>query len=209
MKRLLHILATPRGEDSRTLKVSRTFLEACRKKHNELIIDEINVSTEALPDLTYRTIQGKYALLSGKDLDQGQMQNWTKVIDLIERFKSADCYLVSTPMWNFGLPYTLKHFIDVILQPRYTFRYTEKGPEGLVTGKKMLIVTSRGGDYGPESPLHSMDMLEPYLCQAFNFIGITDITFINAQPMDALGPEVQKEKIQQAQELARKLAEKF
>ncbi|HAZ09910.1 MAG TPA: ACP phosphodiesterase, partial [Candidatus Omnitrophica bacterium] len=113
------------------------------------------------------------------------------------------------PMWNFSIPYYLKHYIDVILQPKYLFRYTEKGAEGLVKNKRMVVITSRGGDYSPESPGHAYDYQEPYIRAVFGLTGITDITFINAQPMGALGPDTQKEKIKEAQEIARKFGETF
>lgn len=73
----------------------------------------------------------------------------------------------------------------------------------------MAVISSRGGDYSPGSPFNAYDLQEPYLRNVFGFVGITDITFINTQPMDALGPEVQKDKIKQAMALARKTAEKF
>ena len=110
-------------------------------------------------------------------------------------------------MWNFSIPYKLKHYIDIIIQPKYLFRYTEKGPEGLVKGKKMVVVSSRGGDYSAGG-MRQYDMQEPYLRAIFGFVGITDITFINAQPMD-MGPDLQKRKIGEAQATARKIEENF
>ena len=77
------------------------------------------------------------------------------------------------------------YYIDCIVQPGYLFRYTADGrPEPLVHGKRMVCITSRGGDYSPQGPLAPFDFLEPYLRTIFNFIGVTDIDFINAQPMD-------------------------
>ena len=96
-----------------------------------------------------------------------------------------------------------------MVQPKYLFRYTDKGAEGLVKGKKMIVITSRGGDYSPENPAHPYDLQEPYLRTIFGFVGITDFIFINAQPMDALGPQVQEEKIKQAQVIAEKVAKEF
>ena len=204
MKKLLHIIATPRGKDSRTLEVSEAFLEGFAEKYPDCQIETLNVSTEDLPPLTVKRIDGKYTLLGGKDLSTEEKKAWEEIVKYIEQFLSADAYLISAPMWNFGIPYSLKHYIDIIVQPKYLFRYTDKGPEGLVKNKKMVIVTSRGGDYSPESPFHAYDLQEPYLQTVFGFVGITDILFINAQPMDALGPDVQKEKIEQAKALARK-----
>ncbi len=209
MEKLLHIIATPRGKDSRTLKVSQAFLGAFSKKYPKSRVDELNVITENIPGLTVKMIDGKYILLGGKDLSGEIKEAWEPIQQHIERFLAADSYLVTTPMWNFGIPYPLKQYIDIIVQPKYLFRYTEKGVEGLAKNKKMVVITSRGGDYGPESAFHSYDFQEPYLRAVFGFVGITDITFINAQPMDALGPDVQRDKIQEAKEIARETAEGF
>jgi len=209
MKRLLHIVATPRGTGSRTLKVSKVFLEQCKKKYPDCKIDELNLFTEKIPPLTTKRIDGKYTLLGGKDLEGELKDAWGDIEQHIERFLSADGYLLSTPMWNFSIPHVLKHYIDVIVQPKYLFQYTDKGPEGLVKNKKMVIITSRGGDYGPDSPFRPYDLQEPYLRTVLGFVGITDITFVNAQPMDALGPEVQEKKIKEAQKQTSEIAEKF
>lgn len=209
MKKLLHIIATPRSQESRTLQVSAVFLESFRKKYPQCQVDELNVTTELFPPLTVKIISGKYALLSGGELAEELKDAWKNIEYHINRFLSADGYLVSTPMWNFSIPYSLKHYIDIIIQPKYLFRYTDKGVEGLVKNKKMAVIASRGGDYSEASPFHAYDFQEPYLRAVFGFVGITDITFVNAQPMDALGPEVQKEKIEAAKALARKIVDVF
>lgn len=198
MKKLLHIVATPRGDESRTLKISSAFLEVFGQKYPECEIDEINVTTEKLPSISAQNVNGKYVLLGGEDLSGEFKELWKDIESQIERFLSADGYLISTPMWNFNIPYYLKHYIDIIVQPKYLFQYTEKGAEGLVKGKKMVVITSRGGDYGPESPTAAYDHQEPYLRAIFGLVGITDITFVNAQPMDARGPEVQIRQVQLA-----------
>ncbi|MDP2921027.1 MAG: NAD(P)H-dependent oxidoreductase [Candidatus Omnitrophota bacterium] len=206
--KILHIIATPRGEESRTLKVSSAFFEGLKKSYPGCKVDTLDVTKEKLPPLTVKAVNGKYVLLGGKDLPEDIKPAWTEIIKHIERFLSVDAYVISTPMWNFSIPYYLKHYIDVILQPKYLFRYTEKGPEGLVKDKKMVVITSRGGDYSPGSPGHAYDFQEPYIRSVFGLAGIQDITFINSQPMDALGPSVQEEKIKESRELARKLGEK-
>ena len=208
MKKLLHIIATPREDVSRTLKVSAVFLETLKKKYPDCLIDELNVTKEPLQSLTVKIVQGKYVLLGGKELDEELKAAWKKVLEHIERFLSADAYLISTPMWNFSIPYTLKHYIDIIIQPKYLFRYTDKGIEGLVKNKKMLVITSRGGDYSPQSPSHLYDFQEPYLKAIFGLVGLTDIVFIHAQPMD-MGADLQNKKIEEAKAEARKIAERF
>ena len=142
MKKLLHIIAAPRGKDSRTLKISQAFLSTFKTKYPDCKIDELDLFTEKLPDLNIKRINGKYVLLGGQELDEELKNAWKDIIKYIDRFLSADAYLLSTPMWNFNIPYPLKHYIDVILQPKYLFRYTEKGPEGLVKNKKAIIGNS-------------------------------------------------------------------
>ena len=209
MKKLLHIIATPRAEESRTLQVTEVFLKVFTEKHTDWVVEELDLPKEQLPSLTVKRVDGKYVLLGGKDLYGELKEAWQEIIAHIERFMSADAYLISTPMWNFSIPYTLKHYIDIILQPKYLFRYTPSGVEGLVKNKKMTVIISRGGDYSQDSPVHNFDFQEPYLRTVFGFVGITDITFIIAQPMDALGLEVQVKKIEEAKSIARKIADSF
>jgi len=207
MKKLLHIIATPRDEESRTLKISQVFLEVFKNKHPDCVIDELSLFKEELPVLSIKRVDGKYILLDGRDLFGKYKEAWQEIIAHIERFLSAGAYLISAPMWNFNIPYALKHYIDIIVQPKYLFRYTDKGVEGLLKDKKMIVITSRGGDYTGEQ-MRMYDTQEPYLRAIFGFAGLTDITFINAQPMD-MGKDTQKQKIEQAQIQAKKIAESF
>jgi FMN-dependent NADH-azoreductase len=209
MKKFLHVIASPRGEESRTLAVSEAFLEAFRAHNPDCIIDELNVATEILPPLSVQMITGKYTLLSGGELTEGLKEAWEPIRRHAERFLAAEGYLISTPMWNFGIPYTLKHYIDLIVQPKLLFRYSGKGVEGLAAGRKMVVVSSRGGDYGPQSPARAMDQVEPYLRAIFGFVGIKDITFIAAQPMDAGGEKVRNRVLEAAKAAARQAAEVF
>lgn len=130
MNKILHIIASPRGDDSRTLKVSSAFLDNFKKKYPACLIEELKLFEEKLPKLTVKIVSGKYVLLGGKDLAGELKEAWKDVERCINQFLSADSYLISTPMWNFSVPYELKHYIDVIVQPKYLFRYTDKGVEG-------------------------------------------------------------------------------
>ncbi|MEM8866270.1 MAG: NAD(P)H-dependent oxidoreductase, partial [Planctomycetota bacterium] len=101
--------------------------------------------------------------------------------DACDEFKSADKYLISVPMWNFGIPYKLKHYIDVIAQPGQTFSFDpESGYSGLVTGKPVAVVYARGGEYGGEGS--GMDHQKPYVEQMLGFLGFTDIHPIVFEP---------------------------
>ncbi|MDV6342950.1 FMN-dependent NADH-azoreductase [Nitrosomonas sp. Is37] len=208
MKKLLHIIATPRGMDSRTLQISRVFLDAFKQSHSEWVIEELDLTKEQLPSLTMKRVDGKYVLLGGKELYGDLKEAWEEIIAHIERFLSADAYLLSTPMWNFNIPYPLKHYIDIIVQPKYLFRYTDSGVEGLVKDRKMVVITSRGGDYTPESPSRDFDFQEPYLRTIFGFVGLIDIRFIIAQPMD-MDVDLQKARIEEAKTKAASVAKEF
>lgn len=201
--KLLHIIVSPR-EESRTLQVSKAFLEVFKKKHPNVAIDELNLCTENLPALNVKRVDGKYVLMQGKDLTGELKKSWEEILAHINRFLSADLYLISTPMWNFSIPYPLKHYIDIIVQPKYLFRYTKTGSEGLAKNKKMVVVTSRGGDYR-SSEMESFDLEAPYLRKIFGFVGIENISFVVAQPMD-MGKDLEKKEIDQAKKEATKLA---
>ena len=204
MKRLLHIIASPREEESRTLQISNRFLRAFKEKYPECFIDELDLTKEEIPFLSVKRVDGKYALLSGKELFGEQREAWEEIVKHIQRFLLADIYLISSPMWNFSIPYTLKQYIDVIVQPKYLFQYTKDGVEGLAKNKKMVAITSRGGQYSSPNT-KSQDFQEPYLRLIFNFIGIQDITFVNAEPMD-MGKELREKALSAAEETAKTLA---
>jgi FMN-dependent NADH-azoreductase len=183
--KLLHIVATPREDHSSTLLVSQAFLESMKARYPDLKVEEFNLFQHELPAVAGDNIEAKYTLMMGQPLDKLHQESWKQIERQIAHFLSADIYLISSPMWNFGIPYALKFYIDAICQPGYLFRYDELGTAiGLVQGKKMVCITSRGADYSENSPYHPYDFVEPYLRAIFGFVGITDLSFINAQPMD-------------------------
>lgn len=185
MKKLLHVVASPRGDLSRTLRVASAFLQAFRELHPDWLVDEINLFQEPLPPLTARQVDGKYVLLGGKELYGELREIWEEIVQQIERFKSADAYLISTPMWNFGVPYVLKQYLDVLIQPRFLFNYVKGQPEGFLKGRRMVVISSRGGDYTALRDL-PFDHVEPHLRSVFGFVGITDIEFIKVEPLDGV-----------------------
>lgn len=206
MHKLLHIVATPRGDDSRTLQVSEVFLKEFQTHHPDWMIDELDLAKEDLPSLNPKSVEGKYALLDGKELFGTLKETWIEILQHIERFKSSDLFLISTPMWNFSIPYQLKHYIDLIVQPKHLFRYTKTGAIGLLENKKMVVITSRGGKYTGNDA--AFDFQEPYLRTLFNFVGIENIQFIHAEPMDR-GLALQQEKIKEAQLVAQRVAKEL
>ena len=181
---LLHIVATPRGLASNTARVSNALIEALYEQYPCLDVRVLDLFQADLPAIAGENIESKYKLMTGQDLDNHQQQCWEAIDATCKQFQAADVYVITTPMWNLSLPYVLKYYIDAIVQPGYLFRYNERGvAQGLLSGKKMVVVTSRGGDYSA-APMQAYDFLEPYLRAIFGFVGITDLTFINANGMD-------------------------
>ncbi|MCA9921367.1 MAG: NAD(P)H-dependent oxidoreductase [Anaerolineales bacterium] len=204
--KLLHIIATPRGEKSRTLSISREFLDTMQKKYPRADVEELNLFDVDLPAVSGDTVDAKYVLMSGGVLDDATQESWKRIADYATEFLSFDIYLITVPMWNFSVPYQLKHYIDVIMQAGFLFRFTESGAEGLAKNKKMICITSRGSDYSPGSPINALDYQEPYLRTVFSLAGIEDITFFNAQPLD-FAPGITKTKLQEVKEKAKQLAQ--
>ncbi len=116
----------------------------------------------------------------------------------LEEFLAADIVVIGAPMYNFAIPSQLKAWIDRLAVAGKTFRYTEKGAEGLAGGKKVIIASSRGGFYGPQTPIAFLDHQETYLRNIFSFFGVTDVTFIRAEGV-ALGPDQRAKSIEAAQ----------
>jgi FMN-dependent NADH-azoreductase len=186
--KLLHIIATPRSRQSNTLQVSETFIGALAAQRPDVVVEVIDLFNYDLPAVAGDNIDAKYTLMMGQPIDKNHEESWSHIERLIEHFLSADAYVISSPMWNFGIPYALKYYIDCIVQPGYLFRYNEIGvPEPLVHGKKMVFVTARGADYSASSPMHVLDFQEPYLRSIFGFVGITDVASLVVQPTDIPG----------------------
>ena len=107
---------------------------------------------------------------------------------ILAEFLASDVVVLGAPMYNFGIPSQLKAWVDLICVAGKTFSYGADGPKGLCGGKKVIVVSSRGGLYGAGSPAAAMDFQENYLKTVFGFLGITDITVIRAEGV-AYGPD--------------------
>ncbi len=204
--RLLHVICTPRGLASNTARVSSCLLEALREEDDDLDVTTLDLFRADLPSVAGKNIESKYRLMTGQAIDEAGQDSWHQIERTIEQFMAADVYLLTVPMWNLGIPYALKYYIDAIVQPGYLFRYLEDGQvEGLVKNKTMLLVISSGSDYTTQ-PYASFNFVESYLRAIFGFVGLTDIHVFHANGMD-MGPELkragQRDAISQAREFAK------
>lgn len=203
---LLHIQASPR-ERSHSRAVAEAFLEVYKKKNPRDSVSTIDLFNTELPPFDGLVVQAKYNILHGQAHSPQELAAWKKVEGLIEDFKSADKYLWSLPMWNFGIPYRLKHYLDILVQPGYTFSYSpEKGYQGLVTGRPALLVCARGGSYGSETQAGGMDFQRPYMELILGFMGFKDIRAILVEPTLQGGPQAAERARQEAIVLARSMA---
>jgi FMN-dependent NADH-azoreductase len=209
MSKLLHIESSPRGDRSASTIVARKFLDAYRAKHPGDTVETLDLWHTSLPDFDDAIIGAKYAILSGQKPSGDQVAAWQAVTKVADHFKSADKYVFSLPMWNFGIPYKLKHFIDVLVQPGLTFSFTPgQGYKGLVTGKPAVAIYARGGAYGPGTGAEGYDSQSTYLRQVLGFIGITGIQEIFVEPT-ATGPTAKDLAISAVTAKVTKLAESF
>lgn len=175
MTSLLHIVASPRG-DSYSRQAATALLDAWRAAHPAGTIETLDLWQAKLPPFDGDTLAAKYAVLGGRDFTPAQQAAWGAVTATAEHFKAFDRHVISTPMWNFGVPYRLKHYLDVIAQPGLTFGWSaERGYYGLVTGRRARIVMASMGEYGPGSGAESLDHAAPYLEWMLKFFGFDDV----------------------------------
>ena len=127
----------------------------------------------------------EYFIIDKKMYNFVREKGYASVEELIAELKAHDVIVIAAPMYNFNISTQLKNYFDLVARAGVTFRYTENGPEGLVTGKKAIVITSRGGIHkdGPT------DLVTPYLSTFLGFIGITDVKFVFAEGI-AYGPEM-------------------
>ncbi|MBL7214256.1 MAG: NAD(P)H-dependent oxidoreductase [Phycisphaerae bacterium] len=209
MAKLLYIQASPRRALSKSTHVAAEFLKSYWHAHQDDRIRTINVFHNSLPAFDGLAVQAKYAILHGKDHTVEERHVWNAVEKVIADFKDADKYLLSLPMWNFGIPYRLKQYIDVLVQPGYTFKVGENGYEGLVRGKPLLAIYSRGGAYPEDSPAEAVDLQKKYIELIFGFMGFENIQSIVVEPtLQGISEEVEKV-IEASIEKARSMAEMF
>ncbi|MHC4396363.1 MAG: FMN-dependent NADH-azoreductase [Planctomycetota bacterium] len=210
MSKLLYIQASPRGQRSKSITVADTFIETYKHEHSNDEIVTLNVFSASIPDFDGLVVQAKYTILHGLEHSQEELQVWKNVETVIEQFTSADKYVLAVPMWNFSIPYRLKQYIDLLVQPGYTFSYSEdKSYQGLVVGKPMLVVYGRGGEYAVGSETEALDLQTRYIELIFGFMGFENIRSVVVEPTLMAGPDVAAEKCQEAVDKAKKIAVTF
>lgn len=184
MTKLLYIKASPRDAGSRSVAVADAYLAALKAKTPDLEVEVLDPWAANLPEFDGNRANAKLTVFGGGTNEGEQATRWDEIVTITKRFASADRYLFAIPMWNGGIPYKLKHYIDVIHQPGLLFGFDpEKGYFGLLENKKaMLIYTSGAFSQAFPSPAFGIDHQSTYMRAWLNQAGITDITEIRYQP---------------------------
>jgi FMN-dependent NADH-azoreductase len=180
---LLHISASPRGTQSESLALATTFLTTYRGLHPDVAVDTWDLWDGSLPEFGPAAAGAKMDVFAGREPTGAGADAWRAARTTYERFAAADAYLFSVPMWNAGIPYILKQFIDVISQPGMVFGFDpDSGYTGLVTGRKAAVIYTSAVYGEGRGPAFGADFQAPYFDDWLRWAGITDITSVSFRP---------------------------
>jgi FMN-dependent NADH-azoreductase len=176
-------------------------LEAILRGGGPVRIVRRDVGSDPVPHLSVETTPAIRGAEAGTDSARDAVALSDK---LIAELKAADLVVLGAPMYNFGMPSTLKAWFDHVLRAGITFRYSAAGPEGLLKGKKAIVIETRAGLYS-EGPAAIMDSQEPHLRTLLGFMGIDDVAFVRAEKL-AFGPDAAEASVGAALDRLRALA---
>lgn len=182
MATMLYVASSVRTSGSQSAELAHFFVEHFTKKAHDTQLIERDIGINPPPHPTPAYAMANY---TPPDQRTPDMIEALKISDeLIDELITSDYIVFAIPMYNFSVPSNFKAYIDQVVRAGRTFAVTDNGSfEGLLKNKKVLVVTTRGLVYNAESPIRTFDHQEPYLRTIFGFMGLTDITFVNADGM--------------------------
>lgn len=183
MAKVLYINSSVRSNGSLSRQLSGELVAKLAAQGNTIV--ERNLATQPVPHLTEEMMGAFFTPVEQRSAEAAATIALSDT--LVDELLAADVLVLAAPMYNFSVPSTLKAWIDHVARAGRTFQYTATGPVGLATGKKAYIFTASGGVYS-EGPAAAYDHLSTYLRAALGFLGITDITFVQAEGV-ALGED--------------------
>ena len=188
--RLLHIAASPRGERSRSLAIAEHFLAHLDGAEAELL----DLWEADLPELDGALLESRYRLIHGEAVERGFEAHWDELRRRVDHLLSFDVWLFSTPMWNFGVPYRLKHYLDLVIQPTMAFTNDRSGAVTPHGSDKVAVLIGAGAlDIRPGSPLEALDFSIAHLAQCLQvYFGVPEIHQIRAAPTFGDGATVEQ-----------------
>lgn len=211
MTLLLHIECSPRKQRSASLEVARHFIARYQQNAPDTEVVTLDLWNLDLPEFDGPVMNAKYAGLSDTALTEEQEVAWRAVKSLAAYLHEADVLVFSIPLWNFSVPYKLKHFIDVVSQKDVLFDFSpEHGLQGLLHGKSAVTVYARGMDFSDRAAAaeHPMDFQKPYMEAWLKFIGIADVHALYVEKT-ILGPDVDLASRRTSNEQALQLANRL
>lgn len=179
MSKLLLVTSSLFANQSKSAEIAREFVAAWRRARPGTAVVERALTPDLMPHLSLDALGA--LMTAAEQRSEAQVQSVAFGDRLIEELEAADTIVLAVPMYNFSVPSTLKAWIDHVARAGRTFRYTASGPEGLLKGKKVFVVTGRGGVYSGDSPAKVLDFQEPYLRGILGFLGLDDVTFIHVE----------------------------
>ncbi len=197
---ILHIDSSVTGEKSVSRPLTKDVVTKLKSLHPDAKVVYRDLAAEPLQHYT-AVLRQFGADYDGTPEQKHELETGKKIL---EEFQAADTIVIGAPMYNFSIPSQLKAWVDMLAVPGVTFRYTSAGPEGLLGGRKIIIVSTRGGAYGPGSPYEAADFQEKYLKTVFGFLGIKDFEVIRAEGIGG-GPEKTAAAVEAAKQEINKL----
>lgn len=209
MATLLHIFAHPHPEKSQSLRVARAFIESYQQAHPDDTIEVLDLYQAGVPHLTEAHLTAMAHREGQGELSPEAAAAWEEMMRFVKQFLAADKYLVTSPLWNFGVPSIMKAYIDHIMLAGYTFNFTGPGASvGALTDRPVVIVSSRGGSY-TQPPMVDMEMCVRYLSQIFDFLGAEVKDKLIVEGLALVGPHEQEKIVEPVVEKARQVAQTF
>ena len=182
MPKLFHLSCSPRT-DAYSSAGARVFLDSFRKARPDWDIDVMDLWRDHLPEFEGPLLEAKYARTGGQAFTDAQRDAFAAAERIAIRFALADRVLISTPMWNFGIPYKLKQWFDLIVQPGLTFRFDPaQGYFPLLKNRPTVVILASGSDFVTGMNRGRIDMATPYLREVLRFIGVSDVRFARIGP---------------------------
>lgn len=207
MKKLLYIVGSPREFASESSNIANAFLKQYKETNPDAIIDKLNLWKDKIPAFDGNKAAAKMTFL-GEGVLEGELKTaWDEVVEITDRFKSADEYLITVPMWNGGIPWALKQYIDTVTQADLTFGFGPDGYFPLLKDKKAcLIYTS--AVYGPGLPVSfGLDYQVSYMNWWLELIGVTtvhNVTLLSTAVRQSSLEQDRNLALEQASAIARK-----
>ena len=185
--KLLHIDSSPLAANSVSRELTRRIVAQWQAGHPDTQVEHLDLALDAPTHLNQDSL-GFRLPPNAAGLSEVQQRENAISEKLVSQFLAADVVVIGAPMYNFSVPSQLKAWIDRVAQVNRTFKYTEKGPQGMAGGKTVIIASSRGGVYSTNPALAGLDHQESYLKTVFGFLGVTDVRFVRAEGV-AMGEE--------------------